>query len=245
MGGGARRGFDAWNLSLAPGATHATTAAEWADALVVVECGTLRVDCLAGASRTFRAGDHLALGWLPVRRLHNVGSDEMRLVAVRRDPKSSEGERGRDMQFRTTIIGTGGSTAGIRIPDDVLTALDGGKRAAVTVTINGHTYRSSLGTVDGAPMVGVSADNRAKAGVVAGDEVDVTIELDTAPREVEVPEDFARALAADPEAQRTFDGASNSNRRWHVDSINGAKSDETRHRRIAKSIAMLHEGRIR
>lgn len=240
-----RHRFEAWNLSLAPGATRATTAAEWADTLVVVECGTLRVDCLAGASRTFIAGDHLALGWLPVQRLHNVGSDEMRLVAVRRDSGFCDGERGRDMQFRTTIIGTGGKTAGIRIPDDVLAALGGGKRAAVTVTINGHTYRSSLGAVDGAPMVGVSAENRAKAGVVAGEDVDVTTELDTAPRAVEVPEDFARALAADPEARRTFDDASYSNRRWHVDSINGAKSEETRHRRIAKSIAMLHEGRIR
>jgi hypothetical protein len=83
-----RQRFQAWNLSLAPGATRATTAAEWAGALVVVECGTLRVDCLAGASITFIAGDHLALGWLPVQRLHNVGSDEMRLVAVRRDSGS-------------------------------------------------------------------------------------------------------------------------------------------------------------
>ena len=94
-------------------------------------------------------------------------------------------------------------------------------------------------------MVGVSAENRAGAGVAGGDEVDVDIELDTAPREVTVPDDFAAALDAEPNARRTFDGLSYSNKSWHVLQVVGAKTDETRQRRIAKSVETLKDGRIR
>ena len=81
--------------------------------------------------------------------------------------------------------------------------------------------------------------------MAAGDEIDVEIELDTAPREVAVPTDFARALERDAAAKRTFDGLSYSNKQWHVLSIEGAKTPETRQRRIAKSIGLLREGRTR
>jgi uncharacterized protein YdeI (YjbR/CyaY-like superfamily) len=91
----------------------------------------------------------------------------------------------------------------------------------------------------------VSADNRDAAGVAGGDEVDVDIELDTAPREVTVPADFAEALKKNAKAKKTFDGLSFSNKGWHVQSIEGAKTDETRRRRIAKSVAALREGRPR
>lgn len=94
-------------------------------------------------------------------------------------------------------------------------------------------------------MVGVSAENRASAGVVGGDEVDVDIELDTAPREVTVPTDFAKALKRDAAAKRTFDGLSHSQKQWHVLSIEGAKTEETRQRRIHKSVSTLREGRPR
>ncbi|MEP6681364.1 MAG: YdeI/OmpD-associated family protein, partial [Chloroflexota bacterium] len=94
-------------------------------------------------------------------------------------------------------------------------------------------------------MVGVSAENRAGAGIAGGDEVDVDIELDTAPREVTVPPDFAAALAADPNAKRTFDALSDSLKSWHVGSIEGAKTDETRQRRIVKSVDVLGQGRPR
>jgi uncharacterized protein YdeI (YjbR/CyaY-like superfamily) len=94
-------------------------------------------------------------------------------------------------------------------------------------------------------MVGVSAQNRAGAGVAGGDEVDVDIELDTAPREVTVPADFAAALDAEPAARRTFDALSNSNKSWHTYQLNAAKTDETRQRRIAKSIDALKQGRPR
>jgi uncharacterized protein YdeI (YjbR/CyaY-like superfamily) len=99
--------------------------------------------------------------------------------------------------------------------------------------------------MDGVYMVSLSAEHRAGAGVEGGDEVDVDIELDTTPRVVTVPDDFAAALGAEPAARRTFDALSYSNQSWHVLQIEGAKSDETRQRRIAKSIDALREGRPR
>ena len=149
------------------------------------------------------------------------------------------------MKFRTTIQQSGKTATGIRVPDEVMAALGAGKRPAVRITIGGHSYRSTVASIDGEPMVGVSAENRASAGVAGGDVVDVEIELDTAPREVSVPPDFAKALARDAAAQRTFDGLSYSNQNWHVQSIEGAKTDETRQRRIAKSVEALRDGRVR
>jgi hypothetical protein len=140
---------------------------------------------------------------------------------------------------------SGKTATGIPIPETGVKGLGGGKRPAVRVTINGHTYRSTVASMDGRFMVGVSAENRAAAGVGGGDVVDVDVELDTAPREVEVPRDLAAALTKDPKAKKTFEGLSYSNRRWHVLSIEGAKTDETRRRRVAKSIAALREGRPR
>jgi hypothetical protein len=149
------------------------------------------------------------------------------------------------MRFRTTIIQSDKTATGIRVPDDVVAALGSGKRPAVTITINGFTYRSTIAVMGGAFMVGVSAENRAGAGVAGGDEVDVDIELDTAPREVTVPPDFTSALDAEPAARATFERLSYSNKSWHVLQVTGAKTEETRQRRIAKSIDALREGRIR
>ena len=147
------------------------------------------------------------------------------------------------MRFRTTILQNGKTATGIRVPDDVMAWLAAGKKPPVRVTINGHSYRSTVATVDGQPMVGVSADNRAAAGVDGGDEVDVEIELDTAPREVDVPPELAAALARDPAAKAFFDSLSNSNKSWHTLQIAGAKTDETRQRRLEKSMQMLRDGK--
>lgn len=149
------------------------------------------------------------------------------------------------MRFRTTLLQNDKTATGFRVPDDVVEALGKGKRPPVRVTINGYTYRSTVAVMGGAYMLGVSAENRAGAGVKGGDEIDVELELDTAPREVSVPADFAAALDAETSAKRTFDSLSNSNKSWHVLQIEGAKSDETRQRRIAKSVEALREGRIR
>jgi hypothetical protein len=149
------------------------------------------------------------------------------------------------MQFRTTILQSGPTATGIRVPDEVVESLGAGRRPAVKVTINGFTFRSSIAVMGGDSMVGVSAENRAGAGVAGGDEVDVDIELDTAPREVTVPPELAAALEAEPAAKATFDRLSYSNKSWHVLQVAGAKTDETRQRRIARSIEALREGRIR
>jgi hypothetical protein len=149
------------------------------------------------------------------------------------------------MRFRTTVQQAGKTATGIQVPDAVVEALGSGKRPPVKVTINGYTYRSTVAVVAGAHMVGVSAESRAGAGIAGGDEVEVDIELDTAPREVAVPADLAAALDAEPNARRTFDKLSYSNKSWHVLQVTGAKSEETRQRRIAKSVATLKEGRPR
>jgi hypothetical protein len=149
------------------------------------------------------------------------------------------------MRFRTTIQQSGKTATGIQVPEDVIQALAAGKRPAVTVTINGYTYRSTVAVTGGRYMVGVNAKNRVGAGVAGGDEVDVDIDLDTAPRQVSVPADLAAALDAQPSARRTFDGLSYSNKSWHVLQVEGAKTDETRQRRIAKSVDILKQGRAR
>jgi antitoxin component of MazEF toxin-antitoxin module len=149
------------------------------------------------------------------------------------------------MRFRTTIVQSGKNTTGIQVPDEVMEALGAGKRPPVTVTVNGYRYRSTVASMGGVAMVSLSAEHRAGAGVAGGDEVEVDLELDTAPREVEVPADLAAALDAEPAARSTFDGLSYSNKSWHVLQVTGAKTDETRRRRIAKSVDLLKQGRAR
>jgi bifunctional DNA-binding transcriptional regulator/antitoxin component of YhaV-PrlF toxin-antitoxin module len=147
------------------------------------------------------------------------------------------------MKFQATILLGGKTATGIRVPPEVVASLGPSKKPAVRVTINGYTYRSTVATVSGEFMVGVSAEVREKAGVAAGDEVEVEIELDTAPREVTVPPDFAEALDADLAARRFFDSLSYSNKQRVVLPIEEAKTPETRQRRIAKAVTNLHEGR--
>lgn len=149
------------------------------------------------------------------------------------------------MRFRTTIQQSGKTATGFRVPDEVVEAFGSGRRPPVKVTINGFTYRNTVAVMDGVYMVGVSAENRVGAGVAGGDEVDVDIELDTAPREVAVPDDLAAALDAEPKARATFDGLSYSNRSWHALQVTGARTEETRQRRIAKSVETLKAGRPR
>jgi hypothetical protein len=148
-----------------------------------------------------------------------------------------------DVAFRATILLAGKTATGIEVPEEAVTALGSTKRPRVHATIAGHTYRTSVAPMGGRFMLPISADIRAQAGVAAGDEVDVRLVLDTEPREVAVPEDFAAALAAEPAAQRFFAQLSYSHQSRHVLAIEGAKAAETRARRIAKSMEMLREGR--
>lgn len=150
-----------------------------------------------------------------------------------------------EQRFRSTILQGDKTATGIVVPDAVVTALGAGKKPPVRVTLNGYTYRSTVATVSGAFMVGVSADVRAAARVKGGDELQVTIDLDTAPREVAVPDDFAAALDREPEAKRFYEGLSYSLRKLHADSIAGAKTLETRERRLTKAMELMRAGRAR
>jgi Bacteriocin-protection, YdeI or OmpD-Associated/Domain of unknown function (DUF1905) len=143
------------------------------------------------------------------------------------------------MKIRTTLELHGKTATGFQVPDEVVTALGSGRRPAVRVTIGKHTYRSTVAPMGGVYLIGVSAENRQAAGVSAGDEIDVDIALDTEPREVTVPADFAKALDADAAAKQRFEALSYTHRREHVRAIEDAKTDETRQRRIAKAIALL------
>ncbi len=148
--------------------------------------------------------------------------------------------------FRTSIRTEGVNATGIHVPLDVMAALDSRKRVPVVVTINGHTYRSTVVPYNGEPaMLPLSAANRTAAGVRAGEEVEVTLEVDSAPREAEVPPELAEALAADPVANAFFETLSYSNKRVFTLSVEGTSNPETKARRVAKTIELLREGRVR
>jgi bacteriocin resistance YdeI/OmpD-like protein/uncharacterized protein DUF1905 len=147
------------------------------------------------------------------------------------------------MRFRTTILQNGKTATGIRVPAEVMAALGPSRRPPVRVTINGHTYRTTVATMGGDPMFGVSAVVREAAGVAGGDEVDVDIEVDSEPRVVSAPDDLAAALDADPQAGRFFEALSYSHKSAYVQWIESAKRDDTRRRRVEEAVRMLREGR--
>jgi hypothetical protein len=148
------------------------------------------------------------------------------------------------MKFHAIIELNGKTATGIAVPAEVVAHLGPSKRPPVRITINGHTYRSTVAPMGGIFMLPISEENRKLAHVSAGDEVEVEIEPDTQPREVSVPPDFLEALDRDTDARRFFDGLSYSNKQRVVLSIEGAKTAETRQRRIAKAVGTLREGRI-
>ena len=141
--------------------------------------------------------------------------------------------------FPTELLLQGKSATGFAVPDEVVASFGAGRRVAVVVTIGDYSYRSTVGPYRGANMVPVSGENRAAAGIAAGDIVEVTLELDDQPRTVDVPADLAAALDADAAARAAFDVLSYSNQRAHVQNVEDAKTAETRERRIAKVVATL------
>lgn len=143
------------------------------------------------------------------------------------------------MKFHGKVELNGKTATGIEVPAGVLTGLDAGKRPAVRATINGFTYRTSVGVMGGRSLLPVSAQIRAGAGVAAGDEVDVDLEVDTEPRTVSVPADLAVALDREPAARRAFDGLSYSHQLRYVQPIEDAKTAATRQRRIDKVLSEL------
>ena len=146
------------------------------------------------------------------------------------------------MRFRTKILSAGKTAAGIEVPAKVVAGLSSSKVPLVRVTIKGYTYRSAVAVMGGTFMIGVSNENRKAAGVSAGDTVDVDLELDTEPRELAVPDDFAKALARDPKAKKVFEGLSNSKKQRLVLPVANGKTPETRERNIDKALKALREG---
>ena len=147
------------------------------------------------------------------------------------------------MTFKTILLAAGKTATGIGIPAEIVEQLGAGKKPPVKVTINGYSYRNTVAVMGGAYMVGVSAEHRAGAGVKAGDEIEVSLVLDTEPRVAEVPEDLQQALAANPAAQRNFDALSYSNKQGILLPIKDAKTAETRQRRIDKTVQTLATGK--
>ncbi|HJZ76604.1 MAG TPA: YdeI/OmpD-associated family protein [Vicinamibacterales bacterium] len=144
------------------------------------------------------------------------------------------------MKFKAKVIPSGNAT-GIEVPKDVVEALRSGARPAITVTINGHAWRSRVARMRGQCLVGISAANRVASGIAEGDIVVVDLKLDTAPRVVAPPPDLARALRNHPEARLAFDRLAFGLKRKHVGTIDSAKTPETRQRRIAKLVTSMSE----
>ena len=129
---------------------------------------------------------------------------------------------------------------GLEVPAEVVQALGAGKRPRVTITINGHSWKSRVAIMRGRYLLGLSNANRQAAGVIAGDEVEIELEFDPDPRAVVEPADFARSLNADSVARTAYDSLPEGRRREHVRAIESAKKPETRKRRIEKALEALH-----
>ena len=147
------------------------------------------------------------------------------------------------MKFRATVELGGKTATGIEVPEDLVAALGSSRRPPVTVTIGGHSYRTTVARMGGRFLVPLSAENRTAAGVAAGDLVDVDIEPDPTAREVDVPADLAEALARDDAARATFDGLSFTHRKEWVRWVEEAKKAETRAMRLAKTVESLRAGK--
>jgi bifunctional DNA-binding transcriptional regulator/antitoxin component of YhaV-PrlF toxin-antitoxin module len=145
------------------------------------------------------------------------------------------------VRFSTTVLLGGKTATGLVVPDEVVEALGAGKKPAVTVTVGGHSYRSSIASRGGQYLIPLSAENREAAGVAAGDAVEVDVELDTAPRTVDVPDDLAAALDAEPALRQRFDGMSYSHQLQHVLAVTAAKAEDTRARRVAAVVAAMRK----
>ena len=142
------------------------------------------------------------------------------------------------MQFRAIVIPSGNATA-VEIPDDVVQSLGPEARPPVAITINGHTWRSRVAIKDGQRLVGISAANREAAGIAEGQQIEIDLLLDTAPREVEEPDDLKSAIDTNPAARAAFDKLPFGLKAKHVREIEAAKTPEVRARRIGKLVETL------
>ncbi len=149
------------------------------------------------------------------------------------------------IQFRARLEARGPAAAVILDEDQAAAVGEGAKRFPVLATVNGYTWRTSVARMGGEFLLGLNREVREGAGVAAGDEADVTIGLDTAPREVEVPAELAAALAADPQARESFEQLAFTHRKEYARWVAEAKQQETRQRRAGQAVTMIRAGKTR
>ena len=130
---------------------------------------------------------------------------------------------------------------GVEVPFDGKAEF-GEARAAVAGTLAGTPFRGRLAVYGGKTYLGFRREIRVAAGLDDGDEAEIVLERDDAPRVVDVPPALEEALAANPDAREIYDGLSFTHRREYARWIAEAKRDETRERRVAKALAMLRAG---
>lgn len=147
------------------------------------------------------------------------------------------------MNFEAELELAGKTATGITVPPEVVESLNAGKRVPVVVTIKKHSYRTTIAPYNGRYMIPVSAENREAAGIAAGERIKVGLAVDTAPREVTVPEDLAKAMKKSKAASDFFTSLSFSHQREYVNWIDSAKKEETRTARVVKSIELLEAGK--
>ena len=145
--------------------------------------------------------------------------------------------------FRGTIELGGKTATGIPVPDEVVKALGQGSRPPVVVALQGHTYRTTVARMGGRYLIPLSAENRVAAGVAAGENVEVSIELDASAREVTVPTDLEAALRDEAAAREFFDALAYSHRKEWVRWIEEAKKPETRATRVAATVDAMRTRR--
>ena len=149
------------------------------------------------------------------------------------------------IEFKATLVPRGPAAAVVLDEEQVAAVGEGAKRFPVVATVNGYTWRASVARMGGESLLGLNRAVRQEAGVEAGDSVAVRLELDTAPREVDVPEALATALAADDVARAAFEKLAYTHRKEFARWVDEAKRDETRGRRVAKTLEMLRRGETR
>lgn len=149
------------------------------------------------------------------------------------------------LSITAELVARGPAAAVVLTDEQVQQVGEGAKRFPVQATINGHPLRLSVARMKGEFLLGLSKANREAAGAQAGDTVELVLELDSGPREVEVPRALAHALSKDPQAKERFDQLAYTHRKEFARWVAEAKRDETRDRRVAKAIEMLHAGETR
>lgn len=149
------------------------------------------------------------------------------------------------LHFHTRLEARGPAAAIVLDDDQVAQLGEGAKRFPVQATVNDYSWRTSVARMRGEFLVGLNREVRDGAGVAAGDPVEVTLELDTEPREVEVPDELATALASDAEATARFEAMAFTHRKEYARWIADAKRADTRERRVRQALEMIRGGRTR